>query len=426
MAKVPKAHVVIVGGGFGGLYAAKMLANKEVEVTLVDHRNYHLFQPLLYQVATGGLSPGDIASPLRAVLKKAKNIRVLMATAKDINPNSQCLITDRESIPYDYLILAPGSWKNYFDHPEWETWAPSLKTVEDALRVRKKVLTAFEMAEWEDNEKERSSWLTFAIVGGGPTGVELAGALAELARATLRSDFRNFNPKTQTQIILIEAGPRILPSFPQKLSERAFFALRKLGVEIKVNSLVTDISPQSVTLRTSHGEEQISTKTVLWAAGIAPSPWASILKRRLSASLHPSGRVIVAGDLSLPSASNVFVIGDLAYCLDTKGRPMPALAPVAMQQGRHAARMIIARLHNRPPKFFTYRDKGELAVIGRNAAVAKFGHLHFSGFLAWVIWAFVHIWYLIEFDNKVLVFFQWAWNYFTRNRGARLIGKDDV
>jgi NADH dehydrogenase len=269
------------------------------------------------------------------------------------------------------------------------------------------------------------SWLTFVIVGGGPTGVELAGALAELAHATLRGEFRHYCP-TQSKIILVEAGPRILPSFPEDLGKRAILALKKLGVEIKVNAYASHISPEEVILQTPEGEKKIPARTILWAAGIAPSPWGRILQQRLGATLHSSGRVVVERDLSLPPAREIFVIGDLAYYEDAKGLPLPALAPVAMQQGKHTARVILSRIRNKSTMPFTYRNKGELAVIGRNSAVANFGRLRFSGFLAWLVWAFVHIGYLIEFDNKVLVFFQWAWNYFTRNRGARLIGRDDV
>lgn len=414
-------HVTIIGGGFGGLYAAKALGSAPgIRVTLVDRRNFHLFQPLLYQVATGGLSPGDVASPLRAVLKRHQNITVYMAEVRDIDPKNQRLALDFGTIAYDSLIVATGSQHHYFHHSEWKTHAPGLKTIEDALEMRRRILTAFERAECESESLVRQAWLTFVVVGGGPTGVELAGALAELARGTLAKDFRQIDPK-KAKIVLIEGTGRILPGYPPSLSRRAAENLSKLGVTVCCDTLLTQIDGDRLVLRTADQQHHLTARTVLWAAGVKVSKFGAHLAQKLAAKTAAGGRIIVNPDLSIPGYPNVFVIGDLAYCLTDSGKPLPGVAPVAMQQGRYVARLLKKRAKKQHVVPFRYRNKGNLAVIGRNAAVADFGRLRFSGFPAWLIWVFVHIAYLIEFDNKILVLFQWAWNYFTRNRGARLI-----
>jgi len=412
-------HVVIIGGGFGGLYAAKALKDAPVRVTMVDKRNFHLFQPLLYQVATGGLSPGDICSPLRAVLKRHKNTTVLKAEALDILPDQRKVLLDVGELEYDTLIIATGLSNHYFGHDEWAESAPGLKTLEDALEIRRQVLMAFEQAERESDPDKQRACLTFVIVGGGPTGVELAGALAELARRTLRGEFQRVDP-TQAQILLLEGGDRILPVYHPSLSAKAQVSLNRLGVEVRTNTLLTDIEGERVTLRSGEHTEQIETCAVLWAAGMRANPVAQILAERTGAELDRMGRVIVAPDLSLPDHPQIYVIGDLAHFVQD-GAPLPGVAPVAMQQGRYVASAIEERLKGTSPPPFRYKDKGSLAVIGRNAAVAELGKLRFSGFLAWLLWVFIHIAYLIEFDNKLLVLFQWAWNYFTKRRGARLI-----
>ncbi len=412
-------HVVIIGGGFGGLYAAKALGKAPVKVTLVDKRNFHLFQPLLYQVATGGLSPGDICSPLRAVLKRQKNTTVLKAEALDILPDQRKVVLDDGELDYDTLIIATGLSNHYFGHDEWAESAPGLKSLEDALEIRRQVLTAFERAERESDPARQRACLTFVIVGGGPTGVELAGALAELAHRTLKDEFHNIDP-AQARILLLEGTDRILPVYHPSLSAKAKASLNRLEVEVRTNTLLTHIQGSTVTLRSGDQSEQIPTCTVLWAAGMRANPIAQTLAQRTGAELDRMGRVIVEPDLSVPDQPQIHVIGDLAHCVQD-GDPLPGVAPVAMQQGRYIARLIEGRLKGDGPQPFHYQDKGSLAVIGRNAAVAQLGKLRFSGFLAWLLWVFIHIAYLIEFDNKLLVLFQWAWNYFTRKRGARLI-----
>lgn len=415
----PNHHVVIVGGGFGGLYAAQALRHAPVRVTLVDKRNFHLFQPLLYQVATGGLSPGDIASPLRAVLNRQKNTWVLTAEAVDIEPGQQKVVLRDGEIFYDTLIVATGVRHHYFGHEDWAEDAPGLKTIEDALHIRSRILLAFEAAERENDAEKRRAWMTFVVVGGGPTGVELAGALGELARNTLKNDFRNINP-AEARILLIEGTDRVLPAYAPELSLAAERALKRLGVTVRTHALTTGIQNNTMTIRASEHDEQIAARTILWAAGMKASPLGQVLAERVGAELDRAGRVIVAPDLTIPGHPNIFVVGDLANVVQ-EGRPLPGVAPVAMQQGRYVARVIQQRLQGRQLPPFHYRDKGSLAVIGRNAAVAEFGALRLRGFPAWVIWLFVHIAYLIEYDNKLLVLIQWAWNYFTRKRGARLI-----
>ncbi|HEV8457435.1 MAG TPA: NAD(P)/FAD-dependent oxidoreductase [Methylomirabilota bacterium] len=405
-------HVVIVGGGFGGLNAARALARRPVRVTLLDRRNYHLFQPLLYQVASAALSPADIATPLRSILRKAANVSVLLAEAETIDLTNRRLVLDQGELGYDALILAAGAGHSYFGHDDWELLAPGLKTLEDALEIRRRVLLAFEAAERESDGAERRALLTFVIVGAGPTGVELAGALAEIARETIARDFRAIDPR-QARVILLEGGPRILPSFPEALSKRAQMALSRLGVEVRTGSMVTRITPDAVWL----GGEQIRSRAVLWAAGVAAAP----LARSLGVQLDHAGRALVEPDLSIPGHPEAFVIGDLAAFIHQTGQPLPGLAPVAIQQGRAVADNVWRRLRGEPTRPFHYFDKGSMAAIGRAKAVAVMGRLRLWGFPAWLAWVFVHILYLIGFRNRFLVVFEWAWAYFTYQRGARLI-----
>lgn len=419
-----KDEVVIIGGGFGGLYTAHAMRHAPVNVTLIDRRNFHLFQPLLYQVATGGLSPEDIASPLRAVLKKAKNTRVLTGQVVDIDPKRQVVVLeDGDEIAYDDLIVATGSSHHYFGRDaEWEGLAPGLKTIEDAIRIRRQVLLAFEAAERESDPDRRRALLTFVIVGGGPTGVELAGAMGELTRTTLPGEFRTFDP-AEAQIFLVEGMDRILTAYPEDLSAAATKALVGLGVTVKTNTLVTDVTEDYVIVKDTRSEERtlIPTRTVLWGAGVKASPLAGVLARRANAEQDRMGRVIVQPDLTLPDHPNIFVIGDLAHYAHQTGEPLPGVAQVAMQMGEYVADVLRRRRLDRNVRPFHYRDKGLLAVIGRNKAVADIGDLHFSGFPAWLIWVFVHIHFLIEYDNKLKVMTQWAWSYLTRRQGARLI-----
>ncbi|MDX1614691.1 MAG: NAD(P)/FAD-dependent oxidoreductase [Candidatus Promineifilaceae bacterium] len=419
-------HVVIVGGGFAGLYAAKALRDAPVRVTLIDKRNFHLFQPLLYQVATGGLSPGDIASPLRAILADADNITVLNAAVEDIDPHRQQVWLDdpapAEPLPYDSLIVATGVGQSYFGNDQWAASAPGLKTVEDALEIRRRVLAAFEAAEREPDPARRQAWLTFVVVGGGPTGVELAGAIGELAHGTLAGEFRQVDP-AQARVVLLEGVDRVLSTYPAELSAAAAESLRQLGVTVETNTFLLDITAEAVVVRDAASDAlgRIPTRTVLWAAGVQGSPLARRLAQRGAAELDRQGRIIVGSTLTVPGYDNLYVVGDLAHAAHQTGEPLPGVAQVAIQQGRYAAGRIQARLQGRDVDAFHYQDRGNLAVIGRNAAVADLGRLRLSGFPAWLMWIFIHIVYLIGFDNKLLVLIQWAWNYFTRNRGARLI-----
>ncbi len=418
-------RVVILGGGFGGLYAAQSLRRAPVDVTLVDRRNFHLFQPLLYQVATGALSPGEIASPLRSVLRKQKNAQVLLGEAVDLDPDRRNLILDSGPVPYDSLIVATGSRNFYFGNQHWEQCAPGLKTIEEATRIRHNILFAFEAAEREADPDKRTAWLTFVVVGAGPTGVELSGALGEIAHDTLRHDFRSIRPE-QARIILLDGSPRVLPSYPEDLSRKAEQSLIHLGVQCRTNVRVTGIDEHGVRLHGPRGDEKIEAKTVIWAAGVRPSPFGEVLASRAGAKLDRNGRVTVAPDCSLPGHPEIFVIGDLAG-FEQDGKPLPGVAQVAMQQGHYAARLIEHRLRNQTLPPFRYFDKGNLAVIGRAAAVAEIRRLHLSGLLAWLVWLFVHLMYLVEFSNRVLVFVQWGFLYLTYNRGARLItGGDKV
>jgi NADH dehydrogenase len=415
-----KHQIVIIGGGFGGLRVALRLKHAPAQVTLIDRRNFHLFQPLLYQVAVGGLSPANIASPLRALLKRQANTRVLLGEVTDIEAPARRVLFSGGEAHYDTLVVATGSSHHYFGHDEWKRLAPGLKTVEDATDIRRRVLLAFEAAEEESDPKERSAWLTFVIVGGGPTGVELAGAVAELARHTLRSNFRTFDPAS-AQVLLLEGTDRVLPPYPAKLSAKAAAQLARLGVTVRTDAVVTDVRPGAVTVRCSGLTQEIPTRTVLWAAGVRASPLGRVLAMATGAEVDRAGRVRVGPDLSLPGHPELLVIGDLALCPGPDGKPLPGVAPVAIQQGAYVARLIRSRLEGRAQGPFRYRDRGTLATIGRSAAVADFHWIWLSGFLAWLAWLFIHLLFLVEFENRVLVLLQWGWNYFTRNRSARLI-----
>ena len=414
-------RVVIIGGGFGGLYVAKALGRAPVSVAVVDRRNFHLFQPLLYQVATGGLSPGEIASPLRVVLRNNRNTEVLLGEVIDLDVANRRVILQDGEIPYDTLIVATGATHHYFGNDQWEAVAPGLKTIENATEIRSRLLLAFERAERERDPAERRAWLNFVIVGAGPTGVELAGALGEIANDTLRRDFRHIDPR-DAAILLVEGEPRVLPTFPPDLSAKAERQLIALGVRSLTSARVTAIDADGVTVTVNGREERIATHTVLWAAGVRASRLGKVLAERAGAQLDRAGRVIVEPDLSIPGHPAIFVIGDLASFTHQGGKPLPGVAPVAMQQGRYVARLIQRRLAGRgTPAPFHYFNKGNLATVGRNRAVAEFGRLHIAGFPAWFTWVFVHLMYLVEFDNRLLVFTEWVYNYVTRNRGARLI-----
>jgi NADH dehydrogenase len=413
-------RVVIVGGGFGGLYAAKSLGKAPVAVTLIDRRNFHLFQPLLYQVATGGLSPGEIASPLRVVLRHNRNTEVLLGEVVDLDAEGRRVILSDGEAAYDDLIVATGATHHYFGNDQWAPLAPGLKTIEDATEIRSRVLAAFERAEREPDLEKRRAWLTFAIVGGGPTGVELAGALGEIANDTLRHDFRHINP-AEAEILLIEGEDRVLPLFPRDLSAKAEKQLIGLSVRSLTGARVTSIDAEGVTIQAGGHERRIATRTVLWAAGVRASRLGKVLAERAGAPLDRAGRVLVAPDLSLPGHPEIHVIGDLANFSHQGGQPLPGVAPVAMAQGRYTAHLIMRKLRGQPVDPFHYFDKGNLATVGRNKAVAEFGNIHISGFLAWFVWVFVHLMYLVEFENRLLVFVEWVYNYLTRNRGARLI-----
>jgi NADH dehydrogenase len=411
--------VVILGGGFGGLYTAQALRGAPAEVTVIDRRNFHLFQPLLYQVATGSLSPGEIASPLRAILGKQKNARVLLGNAVDLDPSRRSLILADDAIDYDTLVISTGSKTSYFGHDDWESIAPGLKTIEDATRIRHKILFAFEAAERELDPDKRRAWLTFVVVGAGPTGVELAGALGEISRDTLKNEFRSIRPE-DSHILLLDGSPRVLPPFPESLSAAAERQLIKLGARARTNVRVIALDEDGVTIQTRSGTEHIAAKTVIWAAGVTATSFGKVLEQRCGARLDRSGRVQVQPDLTVPGHPEIFVIGDLAT-VQQDGEPLPGVAPVAMQEGRYVAKAIQARLGGRQIAPFRYFDKGILAVIGRAAAVAHIGKLNLHGLIAWLVWLFVHLMYIVEFENRVLVFIQWGFQYLTYNRGARLI-----
>lgn len=410
-----RPHVVVIGGGFGGLFTARHLSRAPVRVTVVDRNNHHLFQPLLYQVATASLSPSDIAQPIRSILARQRNASVLLAEATGIDVAQRRVELLDGELSYDYLVVTAGTRHAYFDHEEWEGIAPGLKSIDDAREIRNRFLLAFEMAERESDPDRRSALLTFVIVGGGPTGVELAGTMIEFARKTIRRDFRSFDPR-QARVLLLEGGPRILPTFPPDLSDKAERSLRKLGVEVRTNASVTAVDEGGVWV----GEERIRSQCVFWAAGNVASP----LARSLGVPLDRYGRVHVEPDLSIPGHPEVFVVGDMALFMHQTGEPLPGVAPVAMQQAKAAAKNIRCRMKNEPTRTFRYVDKGNLATIGRSAAVADLRGLHLWGFPAWVAWLVVHIFFLIGFRNRLIVLIQWAWWYFTHQRGARLITCD--
>jgi len=425
MADKPRPRVVIVGAGFGGLTAARRMARLPVQVTVVDRRNHHTFQPLLYQVATAGLSPGEIAAPIRSILKSHPNVEVLLDEVIDFNLEQKQVITREQALAYDFLIIASGAMHAYFGNDEWEPLAPGLKTIEDALEIRRRVLLAFELAERRKVEESAvssddasRSALQFVVVGGGPTGVELAGTLAEIARHALNGEFRKIDPR-QSRILLIEGGPRVLPAYSEALSRKAEEQLHRLGVEVRTSQMVTRVEPGAVWM----GDQRVPAAVILWAAGVAASP----LGRKLGAAVDRAGRVLVQPDLSIPGHKEVFVIGDLAALQDENGKMLPGVAQVAIQQGEWVAKSIARDLENQPRRDFHYFDKGSLATIGRAAAVAQFGKFEISGYFAWLAWLFIHILFLIGFRNRMLVMIQWAWSYLTYERGARLItGSDEL
>lgn len=414
--------VVIIGGGFGGLNAAIALRRADVEVTLVDRQNYHLFQPLLYQVATGQLSPANIAAPLRNVLRRQKNAHVLRGEVQDFDLAHREVIIQGERLPYDTLIVAAGMTHSYFGNDDWQADAPGLKSIEEATEIRHRVLLAFERAEWEEDPERRRRLLTFVIVGGGPTGVELAGALAELSRHTLTNEFRNINPE-DARILLVDAVDRVLNVYPESLSTKAAESLNRLGVEIHTGSMVKQIDAHGATLDSNGTQQRIDADTVIWAAGVKASPLALKLAESAGDQVETdrAGRLHVAADLSLPGHPNVFVIGDMSHLVDNSGDLVPGVAPAAIQQGQYVAKTIDRKLRGKTVKPFDYRDYGSLATIGRAAAVAKLGKFKFSGYFAWLLWLFIHLMQLVRFENRVLVFLQWMWNYVTRGRSARLI-----
>jgi NADH:ubiquinone reductase (H+-translocating) len=410
-----KPRVIIVGGGFGGLEAAKKLAGQDVRVTVIDRTNYHLFQPLLYQVATAALSPADIAAPVRAILSRWKNMEVILAEVQSVDVAAKKIKTTDMEIPYDFLILATGARHSYFGHNEWEKLAPGLKSLEDAIELRRRLLMAFEYAEKIADEAARKAAMTFVIIGGGPTGVEMAGAIAEISRYTLAKDFRHIDP-SQARVILIEADPRLLASFPADLSVSAMKQLVDLGVEVRTSVRATNLTETGLQV----GDEFIPCRVKIWAAGNN----ASFVGKTLGVPIDRVGRVMVNDDLTIPGHPEVQVIGDLANFSHQTGQPLPGVSPVAMQQGRHAATNILRMIKNRGPQRFRYWDKGSMATIGRNKAVADLNFVHLSGLPAWLVWLFVHIIFLVGFRNRLLVLFQWAWAYLTFDKGARLITRN--
>ena len=418
----PLHRVLILGGGFAGLNAAQKLKRAPVEVTLIDRRNFHLFQPLLYQVATGSLSPGEIAAPLRGVLSRQKNTRVLLGEAVDIDPDAKrVILRDGADFPYDSLVVATGSQTSYYGNDGWRQWAPSLKTIEEATAIRHKILYAFEWAERAATLDEARAWLTFVIVGAGATGLELAGALAEIANETLKNDFRRINPK-EARIILMEGGNRVLTAYPEDLSAKAEKLVRRLGVEIRKGVMVTDVDGAGVTYKNGEAIERLVAKTVLWAGGVMTTEFGRKLAERTKSETDRCGRINVKPDLAVPNYPDIFITVDLALASGEKGEPLPGVAQVAIQGGAYAAKVIRARLQGaQAPPPFRYFDKGDMAVIGRASAVANIFGLHVSGLLAWLIWLFIHLMYIVEFQNRVIVFIQWGFEYLTFSRGARLI-----
>jgi len=407
----PLPHVVILGAGFGGLNAARALKRAPVRITVIDRANHHLFQPLLYQVATAALSPADISAPIRRILRRQNNVEVLLAEATAIDlPSRRVVLADGE-VDYDFLIVATGATHTYFGHEDWELLAPGLKTLKDALQIRQRILIAFEIAEREPDKRLRHEWMTFVIVGAGPTGVELAGTLAEVARQTLARDFRHIDT-AEARVVLVEAATKVLGTFEDTLSAKAQDQLKRLGVDVRLGLPVSEITALDVQV----GSEWIGARTIIWAAGVAASP----LARSLNVPLDRAGRVLVEPDLTVPGHDNVYVIGDLAH-LEQEGKPVPGIAPAAMQEGRQTASNLLRSLGGQERLPFRYHDKGMLATIGRGAAVAHIGSIRASGYLAWLLWLFVHIFFLIGFRNRLLVMIQWAWSYITFDRGARLI-----
>ncbi len=413
-------RMVIIGGGFGGIETAKALRKTSVEITLIDRRNFHLFQPLLYQVATGGLSPADIAVPLRSIFRRQKNLRPLMAEVQDIDVSRKLVHLANGVIPYDTLVVAAGATHSYFGNEHWEDFAPGLKTLEQATDIRRRILFAFEAAEMEPDTEKRAAWLTFIIVGAGPTGVELAGTLGEITRETLRGNFRAIDPK-EARILLVDLSPRVLPGYPEDLSEKAEKSLNRLGVHTLTGVRVTSMDELGVSLEAERGEEIISARTVIWAAGVQASPLGRLLANKTAARVDRAGRLVVEPDCTLPGHPEIFAIGDLADFTHQDNRSLPGLAPVAMQQGRYVGKLIQRRLKGEPYRPFRYSDKGNLATIGRNHAVGQFGRFRVHGVIAWLLWLFVHLLYLVGFQNRVLVVTQWAFHYFTYDRNARLI-----
>jgi NADH:ubiquinone reductase (H+-translocating) len=418
----PRHRVVILGGGFGGLVAAQRLKRAPVDVTLIDRRNFHLFQPLMYQVATGSLSPGDIAAPLRGVLARQKNVRVLLGEASDIDPKGRRVaLMDGGMFEYDSLIVATGSQTSYYGNDEWRRWAPSLKSVEEATDIRHKILYAFEEAERAKSPADAKAWLTFVIVGAGATGMELAGALAEIANETLKNDFRHIDPR-DAKILLMEGGARVLASYPEDLSAKAEKLVTRLGVDVVKGVMVTDINGDGVTFKRGESSERMAAKTVLWAGGISGTAFGKRLAERTQAETDKTGRITVKADLTVPNYRDIWIIGDLAHAMGRDGKPLPGLAQVAIQGGAYAAKAIRGRLEGqREPAAFHYFNKGDMAVIGRAAAVADIFGLHISGLLAWLLWLFIHLIYIVQFQSRVKVFIQWGFEYLTFSKGARLI-----
>jgi NADH:ubiquinone reductase (H+-translocating) len=415
-------RVVILGGGFGGLNAAQKLKRAPVDVTLIDRRNFHLFQPLLYQVATGSLSPGEIAAPLRGVLSRQKNTQVLLGEVADIEPDAKrVILRDGAAFSYDSLIVSTGSQTSYYGNDDWRQWAPSLKSVEEATAIRHKILYAFECAERSTNEEEARAWLTFVIVGAGATGMELAGALAEIANETLKNDFRRINPR-EARIILMEGGPRVLNAFPEDLSAKGEQLVSRLGVEVTKGVMVTCIDADGVTYKSGDKSKRLPAKTVLWAGGVTTNEFGRRLGERTHAETDRSGRIKVNPDLTVPGYPDIFIVGDLALSLGRDGKPLPGVAQVAIQGGAYAAKTVLSRLEGKKDrKPFHYFNKGDMAVIGRAAAVANIFGLHLAGLFAWLTWLFIHLIYIVEFQSRVLVFVQWGFEYLTFSRGARLI-----
>jgi NADH dehydrogenase len=422
---VQRHRVVILGGGFGGLNAARRLRRANVDVTLIDRRNFHLFQPLLYQVATGSLSPGQIAAPLRSVLSRQKNAQVLLGEASDVDPEAKrVILRDGGTCDYDSLIVATGSQTSYYGNDAWRDAAPSLKSVEEATAIRHKILYAFERAERASSPEEAKAWLTFVIVGAGATGLELAGALGEIARQTLKHDFRHINPGS-ARILLVEGGPRVLSAYPEELSARAAKLVWRLGVDVETNVMVTAIDADGVTYRRGDSTERLAAKTVLWAGGVTTTPFGRKLAERTRSETDRGGRIKVKPDLTVPNYPDIFIVGDLAHREEAPGKPLPGVAQVAIQGGVYAAKVIKARLAGvKEVSPFHYFDKGDMAVIGRAAAVANILGMHFAGLFAWLIWLFVHLMYIVTFQSRVLVFMQWGFEYLTFSRGARLITGD--